>query len=93
MESEDWWPKTELHGPQWHNLQTEKSIQREKNSRLLAEKTSELAGKQLACVEQKNKNQENQLKNAETKAKDAEVKVEDKARKRIVAELELVDQR
>jgi len=71
---------------------SEKSLQREKDSRLLAEKTAELAEKQLVSLEQKNKNLENQLKKTDSKAKDAETKVKEEARKRIVAELDLVEQ-
>merc|ERR1712096_526159 len=51
---------------------SEKSLQREKDSRLLAEKTAELAEKHLAREEQKNKNLENQLKKSDIKLKDAE---------------------
>eukprot|EP00092_Neocalanus_flemingeri_P014594 GFUD01015744.1.p1 GENE.GFUD01015744.1~~GFUD01015744.1.p1 ORF type:complete len:1900 (-),score=604.03 GFUD01015744.1:235-5934(-) len=71
---------------------SEKSLLREKDSRLLAEKTAELAEKQLAREEQKNKNLENQLKKSDARVKDAETKVKEEARKRIVAELDLVDQ-
>jgi len=71
---------------------SEKLIQRERDSRLLAEKSSELAEKQLATLEQKKMNLENQLKKEEASSKVAEVKMKEEARKRIVVELELVDQ-
>jgi len=70
----------------------EKSLQKEKDSRLLAEKTAELAEKNHTACELKKNNLENQLKKEEGLVKTAEAKMKEEARKRIVAELELVEQ-
>jgi len=71
---------------------SDKSLQREKDSRLLAEKSAELAEKELFNIEQKVRNMKNQLDKYEVRVKDAECRLKDEARKRIVAELEIVDQ-
>jgi len=71
---------------------SEKLLQREKDSRLLAEKSAELAEKNLATMEQKKVSLENQLKKEEILAKTSNIKMKEEARKRIVAELELVEQ-
>jgi len=71
---------------------SDKSLQREKDSRLLAEKSVELAEKELFNMKQKVINMKNQLDKYEVRVKDAECRLKDEARKRIVAELEIVDQ-
>jgi len=71
---------------------SEKALQREKDSRMLAEKSAELAEKNLATLEQKKTSLENQLKKEEILAKTSNIKMKEEARKRIVAELDLVEQ-